>query len=90
VCASAAEPEGHYKDGLRFKMLLGGPVQDRFPSISVSVTLLSILIKYVSCPQAYTAAEMETSNSNSSNRKSKEGWVSSSFLNGKSQSRGKM
>lgn len=70
-------------------MLLGSPVQDRFASISVSVTLLSILIKYVSHPQAFTAAKMETSNSNSSNRKSKKSLVSF-FPNGKFQSRGKM
>ncbi len=62
VCTATAEPEGRSEDDLRFEMLLGSPVQDRFPSISVSVTLLSILIKYVSRPQACTAAKMETSN----------------------------
>lgn len=66
--APASEPEGRSEDDLIFKMLLGSPVQDRFPSISVSVTLLSILIKYVSHPQAFNTAKMETSNR--SNRKS--------------------
>lgn len=60
VCAAAAEPEGHSEDDLIFKMLLGSPGQDRFPSISVSVTLLSILIKYVSHPRAFNTAKMET------------------------------
>lgn len=43
-------------------MLLESLGRDRFPSISVSVTLLSILIKYVSRPRAFKAVEMETSN----------------------------
>lgn len=55
ACASVAEPEGHPKDDLSFKMLLGRRRRNRFPSISVSVTLLLILIKYVSHPQASTA-----------------------------------
>lgn len=68
LCSSSRA--GFFKDHLRFKMLLGSPVQDWFPSISVSVTLLSILIKYVSRPQALTTTKMETSNSGSSKRKS--------------------
>lgn len=68
----SSEAEGHTKPDLSFKILLGSPVRDRFPSISVSVTLLSILIKYVSCPRAFAAAPMETSNGRGSNRKSEE------------------
>lgn len=85
VWAPAIKSEGCSEDDLNFNMLLGSPIQDRFPSISVSVTLLSILIKYVSQPQAYTA-KMEISNG--SNRKSYEGYVSV-FRKGKSKSRGK-
>lgn len=43
-------------------MLLESSGRHRFPSISVSVTLLSILIKYVSRPRAFKAVEMEASN----------------------------
>lgn len=59
--APAIKSEGRSEDDLNFNMLLGSPVQDRFPSISVSVTLLSILIKYVSHPQAFNTAKEETS-----------------------------
>lgn len=69
VCAAACDLEGHSKDDLRFKMLLGSPLQDRFPYVSVSVTLLSILIKYVSRPQAFTTAKMETSKSSERKRR---------------------
>lgn len=80
VCGFAAESEGHAKDHLRFKMLLGSPVRDRFPSIWVSVTIQSILIKYVSRPQALTEAKMETSNSSGSKTKSEENWSFLSFF----------